>query len=375
MLSRPLVWWRDVPIDVESGLLTYLSKVWENDIYIVAAHDYESARKQCAWEVGAKSNVHLFTGESSLQENQHTLNALLRDKDTLHIFSGIKGGQRQYLDSLKKVKGAKCVLIMESTLQYGNKYKAKVKKIMYPLIYRYYGYAYRKVISGLFAMGESAVKQYSSYGWKNVLSFMYLPNLEQVPVVHNERKCTKFLYIGRFDFSTKGLDILIEAVKQINCREKWSLDLVGGYGKERAEVIEWCAKQEHVSYVGKWPANSVVARMAEYDVCLIPSRADGWNLTPQQAIYAGIGCITSTGAGSQEIVRNSQAGIIVKNGDIDGFARAMTSAIENPELVDIWKKKAISYQERITVDAVGRFFVEGLAYFFEQTTEKPSKPW
>ncbi len=375
MLSRPLVWWRDVPIDVESGLLTYLSKVWENDIYVVAAHDYESARKQCAWEVGAKGNVHLFTGESSLQENQHTLNALLRDNDTLHIFSGIRGGQRRYLDLLNKENGAKCVFVMESPSLYGTSIRRAIKRIAYPMMYSHYRYLYKGITCGLFAMGEDAVAKYRAYGWSNVHNFMYLPQFKRIDGFHEYRNTVKMLYIGRFDYHAKGVDILQQAIDRLPEHEIWQIDFVGGYGANKDEVIRWCENRKNVNYIGKWNSDEVVARMTEYDICIVPSRYDGWNMTPQQAIHAGIGCIITDHAGSQEIIRNSNAGMVVSAGSVDAIYESITMVLNKPELIENWRKKAKSYADRISTDAVGKYFVNRLSFSFGYSKEMIKQPW
>lgn len=96
ILDRPLVWWRDVPIDVEIGLLSYLSRVWNNTIYIVSANDYEMARKQCNWATDEYSNVHLITGPDAINGQAALINQLISDDRVLHLSSGIKGGHRVF---------------------------------------------------------------------------------------------------------------------------------------------------------------------------------------------------------------------------------------------------------------------------------------
>lgn len=378
IVERKLVWWRDVPVDVEIGLLTYLAENWKNEIYVICANDYESSRKQCAWDIGSFGNVHIMVGNLDYPDNRRIIDQLL-DEDNVNIFSGIKGGHRVFLDKLAQKNNCSCVIVMESTSLYGSKIKVALKKIAYPFIYGQYYRKYRAVIKGLFTMGEDAVTQYSSYGWKNIFDFMYLPKLKKVdktdvPKSGAEQE-VKILYIGRFDFSTKGVHILMEAIDHINSAKPWRIDLVGGYGAQKDEVLGWCERKEHVRFLGSWDADSVVEKMANYDFCIVPSLYDGWNLTPLQALHAGIGCVTSDKAGSQELVRNSDAGIVIKAGDSNALREWIQKAIENRDLVENWKSNTREYVDRVSIEKVGNYFMQGLRYCYGELEEKPECPW
>lgn len=228
-------------------------------------------------------------------------------------------------------------------------------------------------------MGEGAVNQYSSYGWKNVFDFMYLPKLKKADKMDApkgiEEQEGKLLYIGRFDFPTKGVHILMEAVDRIKASKPWHLDLVGGYGAQKDEVLDWCDRKEHVNFLGSWDAASVVEKMANYDFCVVPSLYDGWNLTPQQALYAGIGCIATDHAGSQELIRNSGAGVVIKSGDSNALSQWIREAIENRETTENWKANAKKYADKVSVENVGNYFIQGLKYCYGEREEKPECPW
>lgn len=376
--ERKLVWWRDVPIDVEIGLLTYLSQNWKNEIYVISANDYESSRRQCAWNIDSFSNVHIMSGNLDCPENRRIIEQLLCEEN-VNIVSGIKGGHRAYLDELTHKNNGSCVVVMESTSLYGSKPKMALKKLAYPIVYSWYHRKYHKVIKGLFAMGEDAVKQYSSYGWKNVFDFMYLPKLKKADKkdVSNGRveQEMKMLYIGRFDYATKGVHILMDAVDHINCSKPWHIDLVGGYGAQKDDVLNWCKGKEHVGFLGSWDADSVVEKMKDYDLCIVPSLYDGWNLTPLQALYAGIGCITTDNAGSQELIRHSGAGAVVKTNDAGALREMLENAIENREVVESWKLNTKDYVDRVSIENVGNYFVQGLRYCYGEREERPECPW
>lgn len=375
MFTHPLVWWRDVPIDVEDGLLSYLSDVWKNKIYIVSINGYEEARKKCGWSIKNFSNIHFITGKEEIKISDQIIQYLLCTSECLHIFSGIKGGHRVFLNKLRRKNTAKCVFIMEAPSLYGSNAKKYLKNLAYPILYYSYYREYNNQINGLFAMGNGATILYKNYGWKNTLPFMYLPNLSKFD---NEIKTTteiKFLYIGRFEFETKGLDVLMKAIDFFDETSNWKLDLIGGYGKNRNEVINWSTQKQNVNFLGKWDSDTVVANMSQYDCCIVPSKYDGWNLTPQQAIHAGIPCIVTNGAGSQEIIEDSKAGMVIEKDDVNALVVSIKKVIDSPNLLKEWKVNAQKYVEKISVNNVGKYFIDGLAYFYGFSNIKPQKTW
>ena len=378
ILEKKLVWWRDVPIDVENGLLMYLSKKWKNDIYIISANDYESSRKQCSWDNFHLNNIHMINGNLDSKENQKIINSLLKE-DNINVFSGIKGGQRVYLDLLNKNKKNKCVIISEIPSMNCN----FIKKICYLAVYSYYYKKYKSIINGLFAMGKDAVHFYSLCGWKNIFNFMYLPNFKPIKSLNNNNnnnqksvRKIKMLYIGRFDYKSKGVKILMKAVDKIKkSKNEWALDLVGGYGLNKDEIIEWCNKKENINFKGSWNFNCVIEEMSKYDFCIVPSKYDGWNLTPLQSIYSGIGCITTDNSGSQELIFNSGAGIVVSANNVKKMKKAIEDALNNIDLIDNWKLKANKYSNIVSIENVGNYFVNGLKFCYGEISKKHKCPW
>ena len=378
IVERKLVWWRDVPIDVEIGLLTYLSENWKNEIYVICANDYESSRKQCAWNVESFDNVHIMIGKLDHPDNRVIIEQLLTENN-VNVFSGIKGGHRKFLDKLVQIENSSCIVVMESTSVYGSRIRVAAKKIACPVIYGWYYRKYREVIKGLFTMGEDAVKQYALYGWKNIFDFMYLPKLKKADTVGDPKdgtvQETKMLYIGRFDFATKGVHILMDAIDHVHCSKPWRIDLVGGYGAQKDEVLDWCRGKEHVRFLGSWDADSVVEKMSDYDFCIVPSLYDGWNLAPLQALHAGIGCIITDNAGSQELIRNSGAGAVIRSNDSNALRVLIQKAIENRDLVEEWKTNTKEYVDKVSIGAVGNYFIQGIRYCYGELEEKPECPW
>lgn len=380
VINKILIWWRDVPIDVEWGLLDYLSEHWGNDIYIVCANDFDMDRKICSWDVQKKENIHFIIGELKSQYNKQKIEQLL-EMDALHVFSGIKGGHKWCLDMLKKKfpKGHNSIIIMESPSLYGSKIKRRLKKLMYPIIYRYYNVKYGKMFNALLTIGKEAKDIYAFYGWPkdSIYPFMYLPRIE-CDIEEQNPECSKnikALYIGRFEYDTKGVKILMDAIDNISINDGWHFDFVGGYGTQKDEVIEWCNNTNNINFCGSWSSDSVVKNMSKYDLCVVPSLYDGWNMAPFQTINAGIGCLISDRAGSYELIESSGAGKVFSVDDCGILKDILNEVISNPKMIGEWKKNAVLFREKINQEIVGDYFIQIIKYCFGEIEQKPSCPW
>ena len=124
--------------------------------------------------------------------------------------------------------------IRYSSNSFLNKIKLNVKERCYDVNYKYLSLKYGKYIDVMFVMGRIAEKKYRKYGFKPsaIFPYMYCPKL----CMSNERNYNvhtplKFLYIGRFNFTAKGMDVLMHVVDELSQQEnnhRYVLDLVGG---------------------------------------------------------------------------------------------------------------------------------------------------
>ena len=243
----------------------------------------------------------------------------------------------------------------------------------YSLLY----HSYDKYIAAFLPLGKMGVDTFSRYGWnkEKMYPFMYnpmLPILEPNPNI-KVKENLRFLYIGRFYYKTKGVDVLMKATRFL--KGNWSLDMVGGYGKNSEEVIEWASKTPNVQFKGTWDSNTIIQKMRNYDVVCVPTRYDGWNLLINESIYAGIGIITSDEAVSHELIAKSHSGKIVKAGDARAFSQAMQYAIDNHDAVEQWKQNAFESVHLISCETVGRYLYDIINYETYHEGSKPVCPW
>jgi glycosyltransferase involved in cell wall biosynthesis len=377
-LRNELIFWRDAPADVELGNFEYLAKNWPNKIIIVCMKDFQKERKHCSWQTVKLNNVENIILENHKNSDEIVEEIFLKYPDAINIFCGIRGEKQKYLKQyIKKTKKYKLGIMAERPFIYGNSLELFFKKIAFFCLYSYYNLIYGKYVTVFLAMGRIGVKMYSHYGWdkKKLFPFMYNPKLEKVINKKSIDNEVKFLYIGRFDANSKGLDILIDSFNSIKSTKGWHLDIVGGYGDIKDLAITWANNNKNVDFIGTWNAESVCNNMTNYDVCIVPSKYDGWNLTPNQAINSGIGTIISDQAGSDELISTSASGIVVKANDINALTEAIEYVIKNPSVVMEWKQKAVAYASKISSEVVGRYFIQVMEYKFFNSPFRPICPW
>ena len=235
------------------------------------------------------------------------------------------------------------------------------------------------MINCFLTLGEKGKSVYEGYGFnENVIyPFMYCPRFPEVRNNHQSDKTVKFMYVGRLDDRNKGVDSLMHTVDKLSNMpvKNWSLDIVGGYGDMKQEVFDWASKHSQVNCVGTVSFTDICNYLCEYDVCIVPSHYDGWNMTPNMAINAGCATIITDKATSDELVRFSDTGIVVGD-NCEELLSAIKAMCEDTVMLTKFKKNTNSYKEKISNKTVGQYFIDILDYTFNfNDTEKPRCPW
>lgn len=144
-----------------------------------------------------------------------------------------------------------------------------------------------------------------------------------------------FLFLGRLDVHTKGLDILVQAFSQVAAGSTARLALVGPDWQGGREQLESLARRsgcaDRVHFLGpqydakKWAA----LRLA--DVFVTPSRWDAGPVALLEAIGAGLPAITSTAINpAEELAEHHVAYLCAPTSS--ALARAMNTLMNNAAL-------------------------------------------
>jgi colanic acid/amylovoran biosynthesis glycosyltransferase len=141
---------------------------------------------------------------------------------------------------------------------------------------------------------------------------------------------TNLLFIGRLA-AAKGLPILLEAMTKL---PNATLTIAGD-GPDR-RLLESQSQQlslaARVRFAGYQTPDQIRALLAQADLFVMTSFAEGVPVVLMEAMAAGVPVIATRIAGIPELIADGQSGLLVPPGDADSTARAIASLLNDPAL-------------------------------------------
>jgi glycosyltransferase involved in cell wall biosynthesis/tRNA A-37 threonylcarbamoyl transferase component Bud32 len=139
----------------------------------------------------------------------------------------------------------------------------------------------------------------------------------------------------------KGLDVLLEACAALMRRRVPFRCEIIGEGAERGRLerlIEQRGMRTVVTLRGACTADAVRAELARATIFVLPSvvagngQMEGIPVALMEAMAAGLPVIASDLSGIPELVRAGRTGLLVRPGDADGTAAAISALLDDPAL-------------------------------------------
>lgn len=143
----------------------------------------------------------------------------------------------------------------------------------------------------------------------------------------------RLLFVGRLA-PVKGLPILLRAlVPLIEDFEDLKLTVIGdGEGRKALEhQAQTAGLADHVDFVGYKNQTEVAEALAETDLFVLPSFAEGVPVVLMEAMAAARPVVTTQIAGVPELVEHGQSGLLVPPGDADALTRAIAAILADPD--------------------------------------------
>ena len=153
------------------------------------------------------------------------------------------------------------------------------------------------------------------------------------------------LYLGLIS-RRKGIDVLIQAVAKLRSElPNMKLHLVGdGHINDFHLLAKKKGIEKHVVFHGL-AAHSMVPRYYKSaDICVFPSRHEGFGITILEAMTSGTPIIASSIGSFREILSNGKNGILFKSEDADALSKAILILYQ-----DVGLRKKISHDALRTV--------------------------
>lgn len=379
-----ILFWFNHPPKVGKGAFNYVANNWHGKVYYIFLNDFREERKKANWNDGDFGNAQIIKLYENSSPNDLIKNVLSENENAIHIINGLDSPvTRVALPLLKEQHNKRILFMSERPVTMGGVFERWIRNLYFNYKYSLLCKKLAPVSSGMLALGGLGVSLFTNYGFpaNRIFQFMYCPPLKMLKsqwssslteIVKNNRPI-RLLYIGRFYYKTKGVDVLIKSTKRL--RGNYLIDFVGGYGKDAVKVRRIIDKSSILNYLGTWPADEVGTRMQDYDAVVIPTRYDGWNLLVNEAVNAGVPIVVTDGAVSDEIVSNFDCGIVVKNSSVNALAKGLQTLIDHPNLLQKFHENSRTARKFINEDVVGKYLIDIIKYSIYNIGERPDCPW
>ena len=150
------------------------------------------------------------------------------------------------------------------------------------------------------------------------------------PLRRHEGRGRRLLFVGRLA-AEKGCLMLLEAVAQLS---DVTLDVVGD-GPSRASLQERATAMgiaDRVAFHGYLDETGVRKRLAETDVFVMTSFAEGVPVVLMEALAAGVPAVATRIAGIPELIEDGVTGFLVPPAEPTATAQAVQRLLEDPAL-------------------------------------------
>jgi glycosyltransferase involved in cell wall biosynthesis len=153
------------------------------------------------------------------------------------------------------------------------------------------------------------------------------------PVRHTD-KGSRLIFVGRLA-AVKGVGVLLDALATLSAKYPNLRLILVGDGPDRA----WLEARatvlgiaERVTITGHIAPQDVAKRLAESDVFVMASFAEGVPVVLMEAMASELPVVATRIAGIPELVEDGVNGFLVAPGDAAGLAARIDPLLENPEL-------------------------------------------
>ncbi len=157
---------------------------------------------------------------------------------------------------------------------------------------------------------------------------------ERISVVEHAGRGTRILFVGRVA-TGKGIEVLIDSISDLRSRHDDLTLTVVGDGPQREHLEDLCRRrslQDHVSFVGSKNQDDVAKLLADHDLFVHPSFAEGVPVVLMEAMGAGLPVVATHVGGMTELVSDGVSGFLVRPFDQGQLNDRIERLVTDPDL-------------------------------------------
>ncbi len=372
MVKPAVFFWQNMPAHHQTGALDALAATWGAPVYGVWAEDISSDRRGDGWQASRRSHLRdVFLPSVGWREQVDELAS--GNPGAIHVFSGLGAypSVTRAARIIMRQPRPKVALIVETAL------KSPWRRLPSTLKSIYHYYPVRKKIGAVMAIGSLAESFYRSIGFKESQVYPYLYQCDAPRICAEDATSgeLRIAFVGRLA-PYKGLDLLLEALAPLTGRA-WSLGVYGD-GPAKAQLQEKARRlglASRIRFHGLIASDAVVSALSAHDLCVVPSRYDGWGMATSEALQAGVPVLVSDAAGSRDIIRASGAGDVFPSGNVPVLRSLLAQRLDSPGVIPEEKRRARAYAPKISPGNVGRYLAESFEHAFLGRMPRPPADW
>lgn len=175
---------------------------------------------------------------------------------------------------------------------------------------------------------------------------------------------TVLIYLAEL-LPNKNQTFLMDVLKKVLETYKNVYLVLAGFDHSNGEFERYAEKigvKNHVKFLG-W-REDVGNLYAMSDICTAASVREGFGLNIVEAMACGVPVIASNNRGHETIVRNGENGLLVSQGDIDGFVNGINLLIHDEKLrkkfIRVGSEEKNKYSSEIAVMNIKSILTENL---------------
>lgn len=143
----------------------------------------------------------------------------------------------------------------------------------------------------------------------------------------------------------KGVVYLLEAIRLLNLKGvRTELYLYGDWEDDLASIVKKYSAQ--ITHQGGLSQQNLAMSLAQADVFVLPSLAEGMARVVLEAMACGVPCIVTPNTGYEEIIINGENGLIVPIRNSEAIADCIQMLYEDPVMRNSMASRALSTAQR-----------------------------